>query len=138
VTVDHVLEFGEIRHRLKGASRDLPPVDLVVGIASGGVVPAGLLAYELDKPLAVIHVNYRADDNTPQHAAPLLLSAPDLPPEARHVLLVDDVAVSGQTMQIARRSLADRNVITLVLKGDADFSLFPDLDGCVAWPWKAS
>jgi uncharacterized protein len=138
MTVDHVLEFGKIRHRLKGVSRDLPPVDLVVGIATGGVVPAGLLAYELDKPLAVIHVNYRADDNSPQHPAPLLLSASVLPAEARHVLLVDDVAVSGQTIELARRSLADRIVVTLVLKGDADFSLFPELDGCVAWPWKSS
>ena len=136
--VDHVLEFEEIRHRLKGVSRDLPPIDLVVGIATGGVVPAGLLAYELDKPLAVIHINYRADDNSPQHPAPLLLSTSDLPQEGRHVLLVDDVAVSGQTMELARRSLADRNVVTLVLKGDADFSLFPELDGCVAWPWKSA
>ncbi|HVR33823.1 MAG TPA: phosphoribosyltransferase family protein [Acidimicrobiia bacterium] len=138
MTVDHVLQFGEIRRRLKAISRDLPPVELVVGIATGGVVPAGLLAYELDKPLAIIHVNYRADDNSPQHPAPLLLSTADLPKEARHVLLVDDVAVSGQTIELARRSLADRNVVTLVLKGDADFSLFPELDGCVAWPWNSS
>ena len=47
---------------------------MVVGIASGGTVPASLLAHQLRKPLALVTINFRAPDNTPQRPAPELLS----------------------------------------------------------------
>src|SRR5690606_2843325 len=43
------LPFDEIASRLAGLT--LPDVDVVYGIATGGVVPASLVAYRLGKPL---------------------------------------------------------------------------------------
>jgi hypoxanthine phosphoribosyltransferase len=133
------LDFVEISRRLRCIAERLPEVDLVVGVATGGTVPASLAAYELGLPLAIVQINYRAEDNTPQRPAPELLGAAQLPPDARTILLVDDVSVSGQTLALARSLLAGRQVTTLVMKGapgSADFVLFDDLPACVYWPWK--
>ena len=130
-----VLDFVEIRNRLERLT--LPEVDLVVGIATGGSVPASLVAYKLGCPLAVMQLNYRAEDNTPQRPEPQLLTA-FRPPNARRVLLVDDVSVSGKTLAAAKKLLPHSRVVTLVLKGRADMVLFPEVASCVTWPWKAS
>ena len=128
------LSFTDISRRLKALP--LPDVDLVIGIARGGVVPASLAAYQLDRPLQVIRVQYRADDNQPLHDTPVLLSQPPLPEAPLRILLVDDVCVSGSTMAAARAALAGHEVVTLVCKGRGDFVLFPEISECVAWPWN--
>ncbi|MCC6614697.1 MAG: phosphoribosyltransferase [Anaerolineae bacterium] len=128
------LDFTTISHRLKDLA--LPEVDYVVGIATGGIVPASLIAHQLDKPLALMRVQHRAEDNTPIYEPPRLVTAPGLPDDAQRILLVDDVCVSGKTMQTARAALGDREVITLVMKGTGDYVLFPEVAACVNWPWK--
>ncbi len=134
MTTKVVLGFTEIARRLKATA--LPDVDLVIGIARGGVVPASLAAYQLDRPLQMMRVQYRADDNQPLHDAPVLLSQPPLPAGPLRILLVDDVCVSGQTMAAARLALAGHAVVTLVCKGRGDFVLFPEVAECVVWPWN--
>lgn len=129
------LDFLEIRDRL--GRLELPEVDLVVGIATGGSVPASLVAYKLNRPLATVQLNYRAEDNTPQRSEPELLTA-FRPPNARRVLLVDDVSVSGKTLTAAKALLPHSHVTTLVMKGRADYVLFPEVASCVVWPWKVS
>lgn len=129
------LDFPTIRARLEGL--ELPPADVVVGIATGGTVPASLVAYRLGLPLAVMRLNYRAEDNTPQRPRPEPLGAFS-PPERGRVLLVDDVSVSGQTLEVARALLPGLEVTTLVFKGRADIVLFPEVKRCVQWPWKAA
>jgi adenine/guanine phosphoribosyltransferase-like PRPP-binding protein len=129
------LDFEIISRALKQVQ--LPPVDYVVGIAEGGVLPAALLAHQLDLPMRLLRINYRAPDNTPQRPAPTVLAdLPVLPPGAR-ILLVDDVSVSGKTLALARSLLPDHEIITFTLKGKADFVLFPEIASCVNWPWKA-
>lgn len=128
-----VLDFREIRSRLECLT--LPPVDLVVGIATGGSVPAGLVAYKLGAPLAMMQLNYRAEDNTPQRPEPELLSTFQ-PPNAARVLLVDDVSVTGKTLAAAKLLLPRSHVTTLVMKGRGDYVLFPEVASCVVWPWK--
>lgn len=128
------LNFTEIAQRLTRLV--LPEVDMVVGIATGGVVPASLVAYKLERPLTLLHINYRAEDNTPQRDSPLLLRPSTVPPLSKRILLVDDVSVSGQTLDLARRLLLDHHVITLALKGTADYVLFPEIKTCVQWPWQ--
>ena len=128
------LDFETISHALRQIS--LPSVDCVVGIADGGIVPGSLLAHQLELPLHLLRINYRAPDNSPRHSVPTLLA--DLPtlPEHTRILLVDDVSVSGQTLTLARDLLQGHEVITLTLKGRADFVLFPEIEACVNWPWK--
>jgi xanthine phosphoribosyltransferase len=131
------LALTDIVRRL-GAWEFPAGIEGVVGIASGGVVPAALVAQRLGLDLKVIALNYRDEANAPRFAAPQLLSAvPDLG-AWRRVLLVDDVYVSGRSWHAARALLPrDVEVLPFVLKGKADFALIRDLDGCVQWPWKA-
>ena len=128
------LSFMEIAQCLKQTV--LPDVDMVVGIATGGIVPASLVAYKLERPLTLLHINYRAGDNVPQHDAPLLLSPSNVSSSPKRILLVDDVSVSGQTLDLAQQLLSDHHVVTLVLKGTADYVLFPKIKSCVQWPWQ--
>ncbi len=133
-----VLDFLEIVERLKAMA--LPAVDRVVGVATGGIVPASLVAYQLERPLSLVLINYRAPDNTPRYPAPRLLApAPRATlAQARpeRILLVDDVSVTGKTLALARRQFPQSQVITFVLKGQADYVLFPEIASCVQWPWK--
>ncbi|AWI08460.1 phosphoribosyltransferase [Ereboglobus luteus] len=112
-------------------------IDGVVGIASGGVVPAALAAHQLGVGMRVIALNYRDEKNEPRHAEPVLLgSAPDLGAWKR-VLLVDDVWVSGKSWRAARALLPETiEVLPFVMKGKVDFALISDINGCVMWPWK--
>ena len=131
------LSFTEISARLAGWKF---PAGLegIVGIASGGIVPAALVAQRLGLDLKIIVINYRDEANAPRYAEPKLLSVvPDLG-TWRRVLLVDDVYVSGKSWHAARVRLpAGAEVLPFVLKGQVDFALFRDLDGCVRWPWKS-
>ena len=130
------LSFADITARL-AAWRFPEGIDLVVGIASGGVVPAALVAVRLAVELKVIALNYRDEANEPRYPEPRLLSSvPDLG-SARRILLVDDVYVTGKSWQSARRALPKSvEVIPFVLKGRVDFALIRNVDGCVQWPWK--
>jgi hypoxanthine phosphoribosyltransferase len=133
--VDKVpIEFDAIVARL--TAFDLPEVDLVVGVASGGTVPAGLIAYRLGVPLTLLRINYRDGANRPQRPRPELLSPAPLP-TGRRILLVDDVSVSGATLDFAKELLAGNVVSTLVLKGRGDHVAFPEVGSCVVWPWSA-
>lgn len=112
-------------------------IDGVVGIASGGTVPAALVAQRLGVGLKIIALNYRDDANVPRYAEPKLLAAvPELGTWKR-VLLVDDVYVSGRSWHAARALLpAAVDVQPFVLKGRVEFALIRELDGCVQWPWR--
>lgn len=128
------LSFTEISCRLHALN--LPPVEIVVGIGTGGTVPAAILAHQLSVPLLMFFINYRAPDNQPQRPMPELLLPPQLPHVGSRVLLVDDVSVTGSTLELAAAQLSNCDVTTLVLKGKADFVVFPDVPQCVYWPWK--
>jgi uncharacterized protein len=112
-------------------------IEAVIGIASGGVVPAALVASRLGVDLKLLALNYRDEANEPRYDEPKLLSrVPDLG-IWRRVLLVDDVYVSGKSWHAARALLPARvEVLPFVLKGQVDFALIRDVDGCVQWPWK--
>ena len=130
------LSFSDISRRL--ARWKFPEaIEAVVGIATGGVVPAALVAQRLGVELKVIALNYRDDANEPRYDEPKLLSRiPELG-TAKRVLLVDDVYVSGKSWHAARDLLpAHIQVMPFVLKGKVDFALIQDVDGCVQWPWK--
>jgi len=129
------ISFEIISGRLNGFP--FPEVDAIVGIAGGGTVPAALVAYKMQKPLELIFLNYRDEQNQPRHSRPVLLKQFNLCCRAQRILLVDDVSVSGQTLAAAAALLSGKEVKTFVLKGQADYVLFPELSDCVNWPWKA-
>jgi uncharacterized protein len=129
------ISFQEITDRLKKAG--LPETDLVIGIGSGGVVPAALAAFHLNAGLRIITLNYRDEQNTPRYENPVVLNLPpDLELDGKRILLVDDVSVSGKTLNAALALLKGYHVKTLTMKGKADYVLFPEVKDCVMWPWK--
>ncbi len=146
------LELPDIARKLK--SLTLPDVDAVVGIATGGVAFASMVAFWLEKPLYVIHLNYRDEDNKPRHEKPTLLKPFEINSDtfnkglqpiansertensSKHILLVDDVSVSGATLETAKSFLPDFQITSLVIKGKADFALYSDIAACILLPWR--
>ena len=115
---------------------DLPDIDLVIGIGSGGVPPATFVAFYLNADLEVMTLNYRDESNNPRYDEPKVLYQPLWNLTGKRILLVDDVSVSGKTINAALEVLKGYNVKTLAMKGKADFVLFPEIKDCVKWPWK--
>ena len=134
------LGLPDIAQRLKQLT--LPDVDAVVGIATGGVAFASIVAFWLEKPLHIIHLNYRDEDNLPRHAKPELLkpfaidSVKPTDNSVAHLLLVDDVSVTSATLETAKNLLLDFQTTTLVIKGKADFILYPNVRACILLPWR--
>ena len=129
------LTFKTITQRLM--QMKLPETDLVIGIGSGGIVPASLVAFYLQADLRIIVLNYRDELNNPKGENPEIIHLPDdLDLENKRILLVDDVSVSGRTLQKGIEMLFPHKVKTLTMKGKADYVLFPEIKECVNWPWK--
>jgi len=108
--------------------------EVVVAIARGGLLPAGAIAYGLGiKNCGAINVEFYTGIGT-------VLPDPELlPPEmdmayldGRRVLLVDDVADSGRTLDLAVRLLTDRGAIvrSVVIYTKPTTIIRPD------WSWK--
>ena len=128
------LSFREISERLRNT--DLPAIDIVIGIGSGGIVPASIVAFHLKAELKLMILNYRDPQNRPIYDEPVILHEPEWDLEGKRVLVVDDVSVTGKTMNKALEQLKGYNVKTLAMKGKADYVLFPEIKDCVQWPWK--
>lgn len=128
------LDFRIISERLDAL--DLPHVDLVIGIATGGIAPATLIAYKQRTELLILQFNYRDEQNNPRFDQPVRQSEISIPEGVRSILLVDDVSVSGKTLDAALTFLQDYDVTTLVMKGKADYVVLPEITTCVNWPWK--
>ncbi len=128
------LSFKQISERLKEI--ELPEIDVVIGIGSGGIPPATFVAFHLNAELLVMTMNYRDEQNNPRYESPVLLKKAEWDLAEKKILLVDDVSVSGKTMNAALELLKGFNVKTLAMKGKADFVLFPEIKDCVKWPWK--
>lgn len=129
------VSFTEISTRLKLMA--LPETDLVIGIGTGGIVPASLVAFHLGCELQIITLNYRDENNTPRYESPVIVNMPEMPSlQGKRMLLVDDVSVSGKTLNEALRHFEGLQIKTLTMKGKADFVLFPEIKDCVKWPWK--
>ncbi len=109
--------------------------DLIVAVARGGIVPAVLLQARLGIELEWIWLHFRADDQTPVRSEPTLLRPLTFDPEGRSILVVDDRSSTGSTLQAARTLLAKARLLrTLVVNGNADYSLFND--ECFYFPWR--
>ncbi len=92
--------FGELSRALAlKVSREYEP-DIVVGVATAGVVPGAVVAAMLGKEFHSIVVSrkYRAEET---RAAPALVGS--APPEVRgrRVLIVDETCDSGDTLRLA-------------------------------------
>ncbi|WP_415883226.1 bifunctional pyr operon transcriptional regulator/uracil phosphoribosyltransferase PyrR [Neptuniibacter sp. QD34_54] len=91
-------------------SKDDKPDPLMVGIHTGGVWLAEHLhqALDLDSPLGVLDISFHRDDFGTSGLNPKVQPS-KLPctTEGRHVILVDDVIMSGRTIRAAMNELFD-------------------------------
>jgi xanthine phosphoribosyltransferase len=90
----------------------------------------------LSAELITLKINYRNNDNRPIYEVPKILSEINENLEGKKILIVDDVSVTGKTLQTAKSYLNLPQADTLVLKGKADYVIFPEIGACVNWPWK--
>jgi hypoxanthine phosphoribosyltransferase len=98
--------FGELSRALAlKVGRDYDP-ELVVGVATAGVVPAAVVAAILDREFASITVSRRFRSDHVRETPAVLGAAP---PEARgrRVLIVDETCESGATLRLAVSALVN-------------------------------
>lgn len=121
--------------------RDYNP-DVIVGIARGGLIPAVRLSHLLgDKMLRIIHVKYYKGVNLRREEPELLADVGKL--EGK-VLVVDDVADTGTTLEFVVRHLKERGakevrIATIAWKPHSrikpDFCIF-ETDKWIVFPWE--
>jgi hypoxanthine phosphoribosyltransferase len=132
--------FAEVLERFRTIDID-EPFDLIVAIANGGIVPAGILAQRLRGPggegvteVRLLKINLRDEHQRPRYDAPRLLEPIDFEFAGRRVLLVDDRIKSGSTIRLARELLRDAAVVrTFAVNGAADYALYDE--PCFRFPW---
>ena len=92
--------FGELARALAvRVAREWTP-DLVIGIATAGVVPGAAVAAILDLPFHSILVSRRYNA-APVRETPAVFGAAPIEVRGKRVLVVDETCDSGQTMRLA-------------------------------------
>jgi xanthine phosphoribosyltransferase len=134
-----VKSFAEVLERFRTIVID-EEFDLIVAIANGGIVPAGILAQRFDggsgegPEVRLLRINLRDENQKPRYDAPRLVAPIDFEFAGKRVLLVDDRIKSGSTIALARELLHDAAVVrTFAVNGKADYALYNE--ECFKFPW---
>ncbi len=108
--------------------------DMMVAVANGGIVPAGILNQRLGIEVNLIKINLRDERQQPRYDAPQLLSPIDFEFKGKRILLVDDRIKSGSTIRRAKELLNEAAVVrTFAVNGSADYALYDE--ECFRFPW---
>lgn len=132
--------FGEMCRALAvRVSRDFRP-DLVIGIATAGVMPAATVAAMLDAEFESMKISRR--EGSVVSSEPRILSATPVRCRGKRVLIVDEITGSGDTMRLALAAVREvgpadvRTAATFVRPG----GWRPDYSGMetaqlIVYPW---
>lgn len=132
--------FGELSRALAlKVARAFDP-DLVVGIATAGVVPGATIAAILDRPFHSVLVSRRYSEER-ERQTPAVLGAAPVEVRGKRVLLVDETCDSGDTMRLAVAALVNAGALevrTAVSFRTGDF--VPDFhalatESAIVLPW---
>ena len=132
--------FGELSRALAlKVARSYDP-EIVVGIATAGVIPGAGIAASLDRDCRAI-VCSRRRDRTPIRQTPAVLGAAPQEVGGRRVLIVDETCDSGDTLRLAVAALVNagaREVRTAVSFRTGSYE--PDFHGletesAIVLPW---
>jgi xanthine phosphoribosyltransferase len=125
--------FSEIMQRFAEIEID-EHFDMIVAIANGGLVPAGILNQRLQLEVKVLHINFKDESQRPRYESPKLLQPVDFDLKDKKILLVDDRIKSGSTIVVAKEILREAKVVkTFAVNGNADYALFNE--SCFRFPW---
>jgi len=116
--------------------------EAVVGVAHGGVFVGGALASALKADFFPVRISRRSRDPGKRGKRPRLSGTMPRELKGRRVLIVDDVAASGETLKLAKKlalkaGAQELRTATLVSKKAgyaADFSALTS-DALVVFPW---
>ncbi len=133
--------FGELCRALAlRVYREYDP-DIVIGIATAGVIPAAVIADILQVDFYSMKISRRSDGQQVSDT-PVLLSTAPVQAAGKRVLLVDEITTSGDTLRLALASL--RDVVPAEIRTAACFcrpgGYVPDFhalatDDLVVFPW---
>lgn len=122
---------------------ELGPFRAIVAIARGGLVPAAIVARELDvrlvDTLCVASYEERIAGQPHEQNRPLVLRTPTIG-DGNDVLVVDDLVDTGVTARIAREALPRAHLATVYAKprGRPEVDTFVTLvsqDTWIVFPW---
>ncbi len=134
---NQIIKLDELMQKIK-QKLTLPNhnFDLVVAIGRGGILPGYLASSYLDIPMEIIQLEFRNDAHQAIHDTPQLLGPLGFETANKRVLLTDDVANTGASLNKAKTLLQGAIITTLVISGNGDISLFGKHDRCITWPWQ--
>ncbi|HEX8696204.1 MAG TPA: phosphoribosyltransferase family protein [Longimicrobium sp.] len=132
--------FGELSRVLAlRVARDYRP-DLVIGIATAGVIPAATVAAMLHADFESMKISRR--DGARLQASPRVLSPTPVEAKARRVLIVDEITTSGDTLRLALAAVREvgpadvRTATSFVRPGGYRPNYFAlETDQLVVYPW---
>lgn len=117
--------------------------DLIIGVARGGLIPAVRLSHLLnDCLMRIIHVKYYKNVNETRDEPEIFWS--DIGDLKGKILVVDDVADTGDTLKVVTDHLGDKldgemRICTVVYKPSSkikpDYYVY-ETDGWVVFPWE--
>ena len=124
--------FNEVMDRFRSITFE-DEFDIIVAIANGGIVPAGIINQRLQK-VHLLKINLRDEYQHPKYDRPKLLAPIDFDFRNKRILLVDDRIKTGSTIMLAKELMQDARMIkTFAVNGNADYALFDET--CFKFPW---
>lgn len=125
--------FDEVMERFRTITFQ-DEFDIIVAIANGGIVPAGIINQRLQKEVHLLKINLRDEYQHPKYDSPKLLAPIDFDFKDKRILLVDDRIKTGSTIQLAKELMQEaRYIKTFAVNGTADYALYDE--SCFKFPW---
>ncbi|MDR1878670.1 MAG: phosphoribosyltransferase domain-containing protein [Bacteroidales bacterium] len=108
--------------------------DMIVAIANGGLVPAGILNQKLNIEIQLLRIGLRDEYQNPKYDTPQLLSSVGFDCKDKTILLVDDRVKTGATLRFAVDLLQGaKQIKTFAVNGKADYALYDE--DCFRFFW---
>ena len=131
-------EFHQDTKALAKKIRAHGKFDKIIAISRGGLIPAGILAYELDIRNSQA-INISSYDGENRRAEDQIEVSADIGAVDAATLIVDDLSDTGSTIRLLRRSFPNACYVTVYAKpkGKADVDIFArELpDKWLVFPW---
>ena len=125
--------FDEVMERFRSIAFE-DEFDMIVAIANGGIVPAGIINQRLQKEIHLLKINLRDEYQHPKYHEHKLLAPIDYDFRDKRILLVDDRIKTGSTIKLAKELMQEARMIkTFAVNGNADYALFDE--ACFKFPW---